>query len=168
MSEHMANSGSSSKSRWVLYFVALVMLSIGAVVAIWAFSRSRDLTLERLQEARARWEKTRPKSYKIKYAKIVRGLSRPEVISVHVKDGKVYAVERDHDFIDAARAHYYTVDGIFNDLEAFLEQKQRDWWRTFLQADFDPHYGYPKRYVRRVIWGGPRVEVKVLSFEPSE
>ncbi len=57
---------------------------------------------------------------------------------------------------------------LFDYIEEFLDQdsKAKEKRRVFARAIFDEKDGHLKSYVRRVMGGGPRVEIRLESLEP--
>jgi hypothetical protein len=154
-----------SKSRtWIWFFVVLGLLCATAITIIWVYNLSIQLTENQLETAEALWEEHGPRSYEIKYTKIIAGMPS-ERIEVRVIDGTVTSATLNDLPIDDNKLKYYDVRGMFHDLKAFLEERSRsgNFWVS-LVAIFDAQDGHPVKYVRRVMGSNQRVEVRVMEF----
>lgn len=102
--------------------------------------------------------------------------TQPATYEVRVRDGQAIEAFRNGKPLNQRRTFgTWSVPGMFStmsrDVEA-VERRERgeadpSTPRLTLRAEFDPKYGYPKRY-QRIEWGSP-VEVtwQVTHFEPK-
>jgi len=168
---------SSSLRRRVLAAVGGVALacavSLIVLVAIWR-DPTPELTPEALEAARDRWERHGPTSYDLELA--IAG-NRPGTVRLEVRDGVATSFTRDgHTPAQRRTWDYWTVDGQFDTLERELENAgdPQQTYRTdagarvMLKAQFDEHYGYPRKFVRSVPGGQQDMQWEVQRFEMRE
>jgi hypothetical protein len=147
---------------------------IGLVVLIATARISRTpLTQAAYEEAAARWDKHGPASYDLD---VELGGRRPGKVHVEVRDGEVTHMTRDGVEPRQRRTWFYwSVPGQLDTIELELEMA-KDPVKSYgasgarevaLWAEFDPKYGYPRRF-DRVVMGASDLEVhwKVTSFLP--
>ena len=130
------------------------------------------LTPERLEQARALWEKNGPDSYEMEL--VIQG-RQPGTVFIEVRDDQVVRMTRDgHTPRQRRTWEYWRVEGQFDTLARDLRSAERPdkgfgapaGSRVILRAEFDKKYGYPRRY-RRVVSGTDlNVEWKVTRFTP--
>lgn len=146
---------------------SVLTLLVAGLVALWS---ARDvlpeLTEARLDEAQRRWQAHAPAGYDLVVS--IEG-AQPGQVRLSVRDGQV----RDMTYngqtpasLDARRA--WTVPGMFEMLyrELELAEQQAAGSRVMLQAQFDPHYGFPQRYKRLMLGPEPGIRWTVERFEP--
>lgn len=128
------------------------------------------LTSERFEAAWERWRKTGPSDYVIQVR--VTG-SQPATYRVLVEDGEAREAFRNGQPLQQRRTfETWSVPGMFSTIEADLTRQQGKVpagvapARMTLRAEFDPEFGYPRKY-RRIEWGqGIEVNWEVEKFEP--
>lgn len=116
-----------------------------------------------LQAAWKRWETNGPKNYDLDA--IATGL-RAGKVHVEVRNGEVTAMTRDGVTPSQRRTwHYWSVDGLLETVELDLASTGED---LMVRAEFDEHYGYPKRYQRIPLDAQPNSGWEITAFEPRE
>ena len=151
---------------WIGFFAVLAVLSAVAIALNWTFNARQQLTAERLATARARWKEKGPHDYDMAWNKLV---TAPEQIEAAVRGGKVVKATLDGRELEPRLYHYYSMEGLFDFIEQFLEKDARpNSPRSFTVANFDPADGHITRYVRSVSATRERVEITVqLRPAPS-
>lgn len=158
-----------SRRAWVWIFVGIGLLTALAIgVQLW-FNLRQQLTLERLEAARALWRQAGPSSYDLEYTK--RG-SATGTIVVQVRKGRVLSATLDGQPLEPRLYPYYDMAGLFDDIGRFLEIDTAPGSpRTFTKALFDPVDGHLIHYIRSVTSTRQRLEINVrlrpLADEPA-
>jgi len=169
----VAEAAPKRSRTWLWFFIVLVVLTgfalILPLVILPRLHGLEPVTAEGLAAARARWEQHGPRDYDLEYRK--RG-TVSGTFTVRVRDGKPAAVLMDGQPLDRSSNpklyDYYTIPGIFNDLERFLElaEKPGNAEPAILRARFDPVDGHITRYVYSI--PSQKVEVSVqLRKQPA-
>lgn len=155
-----------------------VLLGLGLVVVVGlvAMLVSRDttprLTAAAYAAAVARWDANGPASYNLDLDLSGR---RPGKIHVEVRDGEVVHMTRDGVEPKQERTWYYwTVQGQFDTIGQELEMAQQpaesfespQATNVVMWAEFDPQYGYPRKYDRVVLGTNFEIHWQVTKFEP--
>ncbi|MEK6234151.1 MAG: DUF6174 domain-containing protein [Planctomycetales bacterium] len=151
------------------------LLGIAGVVCLVASTAPEpapQLTQQRLDDARARWIKNRPPGYRLevqvrgrmpgRYELEIRG---DQVASVRVNGlepqriptRSTWMVLRQFDYMQRERDGVEQPDKVFG-VPAGTTVTQR--------AEFDPQFGYPKRYLRSVHGTAMTIEWETVRFEP--
>lgn len=155
--------------RWIWYFVVLVLLTIAAVATLIVYNLGQQLKREQLAAARELWKSNSLKSYQLTYTQKKGSDARAETYVVRVRSGKVVSVSLDGRPLEKRLYSFFGMEALFDYILDFLEQDARpDRPRTFARARFDPDSGALRDYVRRVMGGSERVEIKVDSLVPLE
>ncbi|MBM4072616.1 MAG: hypothetical protein FJ271_27365 [Planctomycetes bacterium] len=155
--------------RWLWYFVAVVVLSLAAVVTLIVFNRGQQLTRAQFDAARKLWEKKGLQSYQLTYTQRKKGDAKAETYVVRARSGTVVSVSLDGRPLEKRLFPLYGINALFAYMLDFLEQDAKPGQpRTFTRARFDPETGALRDYVRNVMGGGPRVEIRVDSLVPLE
>lgn len=131
------------------------------------------LTADALRQAEAAWDQHAPASY---FVNLRLGGAQAGNIQVEVREGEVRRpptlngrpVQERHTW------RTWTVEGQFETLHRELELAEDPAQQMHLgpdvqlrlRAEFDPTFGYPRRYERLVIGNGPEVRWEVLEFQP--
>jgi len=146
------------------FFAILFGLTFCAIcVQIW-YNVRNQLTVEQLDQARARWNTKGPASYDLEYT--IRKLDSTETYDVKVRNGKAVSVTRDGQLLVDRLFAYSEMRALFGFIEEFLQQdSQPGQPRTFASATFDADDGHLLRYVRSVAVKGDRQEITVTRFE---
>lgn len=161
-------------SRMTLFYVGVVVVMAvvcgGLISILFLRDNTPELTQRTLQEAEALWNADGPTSYDMT---LELGGARPGVVEVQVRGGQVVSMRRDgrtpsrRDTWDV-----WSVPGQFETLARNLEiaadpvdqiNASPD-TRWLLRAEFDPEFGYPRRYRQLIIGTGPVVSWDVRSF----
>jgi hypothetical protein len=164
------------RSRGVLLLLFLAALSciVGAAVLLRMLVAQRipELTGEELEEAQKLWDRDGPESYEMDL-EILRG--RPGTVHIEVRNGEITAMTRDSRTPAQHTWRYWSVPGLFETLERELEMAEdpvhevgaaaETNWQ--LRCEFDPAYGFPRRFHRSVSGGGQEVYWHVTSFVPK-
>ena len=142
------------------FFGLLVILTIVAVSVQVSYNLGQQLTSQKLDEARKRWEKEGPRDYDMEYT--IKKLDDSETYNVQVRQGKVVSVARNGLPEEARFYHYRDMPALFGFLEEFLNRDTRPTApRTFATATFDPQDGHLIHYVRSVMSTRERQEINV-------
>jgi hypothetical protein len=146
-----------------------VLIVLFVVLEVFVARRIPELTSERLAAAHELWQQKGPPSYDLDIQ--IEG-ERPGPVHVEVRHGEVVAVKLDGRTPSAWTWETWTVAGQFDTLERELlvaedpvHQLSADVgtsWR--LRCEFDPIYGFPRRYQRTVFGGQPDVFWRVTEF----
>lgn len=140
---------------WFLLMVGgLIIGGIGGL--FWAISqRPAVLTAADFEVAKKKWEERRLANYDIEI--VVKG-AQPATYTVEVRDGTAIKALRNGNPLTQQRTFAtWSVDGMFGTMEsdvASLEQQKTQQAKTgelptlMLRAEFDPMYGFPKRFFR--------------------
>jgi hypothetical protein len=161
-------------TRAILVTVLVIILAIVVVaVLLQAFvaQRTPELTEARLMAAQELWEQQGPGSYDMDLE--IRG-AQPGRVHIEVRDGRVTAMTRDGRSPPERTWDVWSVPGQFETLERELDmaedpQHEMDvaaGTRLQLQCEFDPEYGFPRRYHRYATGDAPEVFWRVTHFEP--
>jgi hypothetical protein len=163
----------SRRGLWIAIGIAALTIA-GIVIGLKLFvDPIPALTDSQLQEAEELWQRAGPASYDMKLE--IRG-ARPGKVRIQVRNGEVTRMSRDGHTPPERTWDTWTVPGQFETLERELvmaddpvhEVQAQAGTQLRVHADFDPQYGYPRRYHRYVSGGGPQVpEVfwRVTEFE---
>jgi hypothetical protein len=143
---------------------------VSAVVVSWQ-DRAPRLTRADYEAAAKRWEANGPASYNLDLELAGR---RGGKIHVEVRDGEVTRMTRDGIQPMQKRTWYYwSVPGQFDTIEQELDMA-RDAAASYgmpagaevaMWAEFDPKYGYPRRFDRVLLGADIEVHWKVTRFE---
>jgi hypothetical protein len=148
-----------------------------AVVAIFVFAVLTRDSLPRLSEADyraavSRWEARGPADYNLDLE--IAG-NRPGKVHVEVRAGQVTRMTRDGVEPKQKRTwDYWSVPGQLDTIGEELEMARdpaasfgnRDATQVVMWAEFDPRYGYPRRYERVVLGTDFETRWHVTRFEP--
>ena len=147
--------------RGVLLAIGGGLLTIAGLLVIWVISSSRqrlpELTRKRFDAARAQWNAANPNSYTIETEVVGR---QPATYRVQLADGQIVVAQRnDYPLKDQRTLGTWSVPGMFGTIEHDLLATEQPATAAagprselHLRAEFDPQWGYPKRYLR-VEWG---------------
>jgi hypothetical protein len=155
-----------SKSRWrvfVWYFIALAALSAAAVIIPIVVNLNQQLTPEQLAEARANWTRNGPASYDLHYEERIDSEEIPNEYIVKVREGEVVSLRingqlKALEAMTPQQRHKYTVPGLFEQIDEYLQEMKDGRRRNFAVAHFAPELGYPMHYIRRVRGSRSRLE----------
>jgi hypothetical protein len=161
--------------RTILFLlVPAVICVVGVVLLMQTLVGERipELTDIELERAEVLWTSAGPASYEMDL-EILQG--RPGTVHIEVRDGEISAMTRDNRTPAQHTWRYWSVPGLFETLERELEMAEDPvhevgaaaGTRWQLRCDFDPAYGYPRRFHRYVSGGGPEVYWRVTSFVPK-
>lgn len=156
-------------------FVGLLITAV-ALGAFMIASRERAprLTPEAYRAALERWEARGLKSYDMDVE--ILG-NQPGKVHIEVRDGQVAHMTRDGVEPRQRRTwEYWTVEGQFETLARELENAEApaDAFKApgvsemVMWAEFDPVWGYPRRYDRVALGGDFEVHWKVTNFRPLD
>jgi hypothetical protein len=151
--------------------IILTVTIVAIVLQVFVADRIPPLTEARLEAAQELWEQQGPRSYDMDLE--IRG-AQPGRVHVEVRDGKVTAMTRDGRSPPARTWDVWTVPGQFETLERELvlaEDPQHEMdvaagTQLQLRCEFDPQFGFPRRYHRYATGGAPEVFWRVTRFEP--
>jgi hypothetical protein len=158
----------------VLGLLAAGCLAVGVPAFVSWLDRPTTLTRAQLDEARRRWQENGPLDYNLDVR--VTGL-RAADYHVEVRDGEPVSATIDGRPLRNRRTFgtwsvpgmLATIESDVDHVEERAEQANPRTARLTLRGDFDPQYGFPRRY-HRMEWGeaGSDQEVtwEVTSFQP--
>jgi hypothetical protein len=156
--------------RWVWVFAVLAVLGVAAVSINWVLNPWQQLTIAELQRQRKLWKEAGPRDYLLE-CEFTAGSDRRSHI-IEVRNGHVvsalYKAKPDMpgEPMRADQYGYYTMPGLFDQIEQFLEQDaQPAAGRAFNQAQFDDKTGRLIRYNRSK--AGVNVKIVVTRFKPG-
>lgn len=147
---------------------------VGLVLLVAQAMRDRPTVLTRAdyERASARWDAHAPDSYDLD---LELGGRRPGKVHVEVRDGEITHMTRDGIEPKQQRTWYYwSVPGQLDTIEQELDMAEDpavsygapSASEVVLWAEFDPKYGYPRRFDRIVKGADLEVHWKVTRFEP--
>jgi hypothetical protein len=154
-----------SRWGWVVFFAVLGVLAAAAITLPIVYNLGQQLTPEMLAAARQRWRDHGPADYDLTFAIKYDREELPERHIVLVRGGKVVFASCEGEAVALAPALAAAVGlpaggigqggardvpAIFDHIEKLLNEKSTGQRRNFLVAVFDPHEGYPRRFIRRV------------------
>jgi hypothetical protein len=161
------------RSRQILLLLllpaAVCIVAAALLLQTFAGQRIPDLTEVELQKAQDLWASSGPASYEMDL-EILQG--RPGTVHIEVLNGEISTMTRDGRSPAPRTWRYWSVPGLFEMLERELEMAEDPvhevgdaaGTRWQLRCEFDPAYGYPRRFHRYVSGGGPEVYLRVTSF----
>jgi hypothetical protein len=169
-------AGIATSSNWRplwLAGAALIFALVGVALFLERFVAHRlpALTEAALDAAEKRWRDAGPKSYDLD---LEIGGAEPGPVHVEVRNGEVVAMQRDGETPAQRRVwDVWAIPGQFATLERELElaadpagqMGASAETRLSIQCEFDPQFGYPRRYHRLVYGGGPEVYWRTTKFE---
>lgn len=130
------------------------------------------LTRADYEAAADRWNASGPTDYNLD---LVLSGNRPGKIHVEVRNGHATKMERDGVVPSQERTWYYwTVPGMMDTIAEELEMAESP-AKSFnasgaseviQRAEFDPEYGYPRKYDRVVLGADFEIHWEVTRFEP--
>ena len=134
--------------------------------------RIPELTVAKLDQAEKLWQSAGPQNYDIDVE--LRG-AQPGTVQAQVRGGEVATMTRDGRTPQPWTWRYWSVPGMLETLERDLvmaedpvhEMGAAAGTQWQLRCEFDPQFGYPRRYHRFVSAGGPEVYWRVTRFEPK-
>ncbi|NBU75113.1 MAG: hypothetical protein EBS30_07835 [Planctomycetes bacterium] len=140
------------KSRSAFWFF-LFLLVAGLLAAIipYLFATWRQLDLETITRAKAKWSDQKPLDYNLT---VRHDRGKSQIYRVRVRAGKTVEVLLDGSFGNDVEMHQISIPTLFDQLQDWAEYKSRF---DYLVADFHPAIGYPVRIVWRKA-GGVREE----------
>jgi hypothetical protein len=156
--------------------LGVVLAMVVWIVALFWFQGESlpQITRAELEAASARWERNGPASYR---AGIRITGRQPGVVSIEVRDGVVTAMQRDGVTPSQRRTwDYWTVPNQFEMIGQDFDSAEDPEGgfgapagsRAVFRGEFDPKYGYPRRY-ERVVLGTPLdAGWEVVEFERLE
>jgi hypothetical protein len=150
--------------------VAVVLIAVVVLLQTFVAQRIPELTMERLQKAQELWESVGPAAYDMDVE--IRG-AQPGLVQIEVRDGEVAAMMRDGRSPPMRTWDVWTVTGMFDTLERELElaedpeheMQASAGVQLQLRCEFDPKFGFPRRYHRFATGGAPEVFWQVKRFE---
>jgi hypothetical protein len=149
---------------------ALIVLGALALLKTFVGENIPDLTEETLAAARARWEQNGPASYDLDIQ--IEG-RQPGVVHVEVRNGEVTVANRDGRPTPQRTWDEWSVPGQFDTLERELEMAADPQGemsappgaRLWLRCEFDPKFGYPRKYHRYATGGAIDTAWQTTAFE---
>jgi Family of unknown function (DUF6174) len=167
--------GKSSDVRTIVVVLMGAVLAFAATIVVvrwFAAERMPVLTVASLEKAEQLWERAGPLGYDMDIE--LRG-AQPGIVQVQVRGGEVAALTRDGRTPQTWTWRYWSVPGMLETLERDLvlaedpehEAGAAAGSQWHLRCEFDPQFGYPRRYHRFVTPGGPEVYWRVMRFEPK-
>src|SRR4051794_36771150 len=149
--------------RWVWFFAVLLVLGVVAVTVPLVYNLKAQLTPEQLEAARTLWKENGPADYGLLYQERI-DAGPVETFRVEVRGDKVSVwrreggKEKNLEELTPSQRQAYTVPGLFDRMERFLEEDRAASRRNYVTAAFDARDGHPTHYVRRVSGTQERLE----------
>ncbi len=174
-----SRAAADNRGSWHSLWIAIGVVALAAAAVLIGLKLLVDpmpaLTEDRLVEAEELWHRAGPASYDMDLE--IRG-AQPGQVHIKVRNSEVTAMTRDGHTPPQRTWDTWTVPGQFQTLERELvmaedpvhEVEARAGAQFRVRPEFDPRYGYPRRYHRYVSGGGPEVpEVfwQVTEFQPK-
>jgi hypothetical protein len=157
----------------MLGLIGVALLIIAGLLALKVFVADDMpvLTEAAFQAATEQWQARGPASYDLD---VQIGGAQPGVAHVEVRDGEVAAATRDGLPLQDWNKDEWTVLGQFEALERefeFAADPQGEMnappgAKISLRCEFDPEYGYPRRFHRYATGGAPEVYWRATRFTP--
>ena len=147
-----------------------IVAALAGALLLTLIEREEPLSLEHLRQARLLWEETRPPDYTLELE--VRGVVQDDR-RIQVRSGEVVGMTVNGVEASVSAWDYWTVEGLFEFLSTELGNAVAQ-GRTYgvtsarevsLRARFDPRWGYPAYFSRRVQGGLVDTEWAVVGFE---
>jgi hypothetical protein len=159
-------------TAFVLASLALAIAGIVLALQFFVVERLPELTDADLAAAKKRWQDNEAVNYDMELE--IRG-AQPGSAHVEVRNRVVTAATRNGKETPERTWNTWTVPGMFEmltrdleiaeDPQKAIEAAPGTKWR--LWCEFDPKFGYPRRYHQIVYGGGPEVYWKVVQFTPK-
>ncbi|HVU86379.1 MAG TPA: DUF6174 domain-containing protein [Pirellulales bacterium] len=132
-----------------------------------------EITRAGLAVAEQKWNAAQPPGYDMD---IVIGGRQPGEVHIEVRRGTVTKMTRDGVTPSQSRTwEYWTVPEQFETIRQDFDSSETEGGfgaapgaQTILKGEFDPQYGYPRRYERHVLGTDLTVEWTVTRFAPVE
>jgi hypothetical protein len=163
MSQVEQAAGRSRRNRnWLYVFAAFAVLGLLAMGINWAYNVGQLLKPEDLTAARDRWRQNRPAAYSLRVQKQT-GVGTLDEIRLKVRDGQIVEFllnGREPEplmtpdgkrLVDEERRQreYYDVDGLFDSIDAFIEQDREKGQQAMMRAKFDTTDGHVIMFMRQ-------------------
>jgi hypothetical protein len=178
--ERQPNNGRNGRGLSLSKLVLVIVGSfvVGACIVLFVLlvlgrrDRLPDLTPESLEAAQRRWEAKGPKSY---HLDVLLSGTQTGKIHIEVRGEKVTAMTRNGVTPEQERTwEYWTVPGQFDTIETEMEMAKDPAHgfpappgsKVVQKAEFDPEYGFPRRYHRLVLGTQLEIRWEVIRFEP--
>jgi hypothetical protein len=144
-----------------------------ATLVLWHREEGERLTAALLADARARWQRHRPRAYDLEV--VVSG-AQEGAHRIEVREGRVVKMTTGGGPVRENVWEYWTVDGMFRFLADELGNVERpeaaygvaQGSEVVLRVVFDETYGYPARFLRHVIGSRQSVEWRIRGFVPQD
>ncbi len=151
---------------WIWFFLALIGLSLVAVVTLIVYNLGQQLKPEELTAARRLWQEHGPRGYQLTYT-IKRGIqAKRDTFVVRVRAGRVVSASVNDLPEPKERFPYRGMDALFDNIARFQDFDAKPGRpRTYTRAIFDKNTGALLWYVRTVMGGQERVEILVDPLE---
>ena len=151
---------------------ALLLVAVLVGLKVFVADKIPDLTEESFQAAKHQWRESGPASYDLD---VQIGGAQPGIAHVEVRNGAVTVATRDGLPLQDWNMDEWSIRGQFEALERefeFAEDPQGEMQappgaRIWLRCEFDPEYGYPRRFHRYATGGAPEVFWRNTSFTPK-
>jgi hypothetical protein len=163
----------SRRLRRIAISIGCIVLGIVGGLVMFALTGFRRpppaMSATDFEAAVTRWEANRSAEYEMEIEVTGRQSGTMHVV---VKDHEPVSVRRGGTLVAEHTWEYWTVEGLFEiirtDLEG-LDQPERafgtpDVSQLVQQAEFDPKFGYPRRYRRAVLTTGDAIEWEIVRF----
>jgi hypothetical protein len=157
----------------MLGLIGIAMLIIAVLLGLKMFVADDIpvLTEEALQAATEQWQARGPASYDLD---VQIGGAQPGVAHVEVRNGETTVATRDGLPLQDWNKDEWTVFGQFEALEREFEfaanpqetMNAPPGAKISLRGEFDPQYGYPRRFHRYATGGAPEVYWNATRFTP--
>jgi hypothetical protein len=159
--------------NWLWYFIGIALVTVVLLtwLALFVYQQTlpaQQLKLEQLQAARRLWDAKGSKDYQLLYTVQRGGGQSKDQFFVTVRGGKVEStIFNGKEGLPTDQLDFHSMRGLFIDIEQFLRHDaEPNSPQTFCRGYFDSEDGHLMLFVRRVVGGSERVEIKVEEFRP--
>jgi hypothetical protein len=167
------NSRAATRGMLKLAAIAAILLvAVAMLLQILVADKTPILTEDRLEAAENLWQKKQLTDYDMDIE--LRG-AQPGAVHVEVRGGNVVSETRNGRTPPEHTWYVWSVPGLFETLDQELvlaEDPEKNMnaapgTKLQLRCEFDPDYGFPRRYHRFSTGGAPEVDWRVTRFEPK-
>ncbi len=144
-------------------------LAVAGVAIVLLRGGTAPVTRAGLADAQARWQRAGIRSYDLD---LETSGAQTGQYHVEVRGGKLERITRNGQPADPAAGEYWTVPGLFRTIEEELDNAEHPSAafpgnaQVWLHAHYDPHLGFPVRFIRQVPGTALGVEIHVRRFSP--
>ena len=159
---------------WIWVYAVITLLTAAGITIMLLYNHFQQLTPEQLHSAWDLWKAKGPKSYKMTFNKRFKPKEHPIKYKVTVIDNKVTEVKASYfpydkrlDSLVSEETEYthYSMDGMFRDLERFMEV-DKEQGKKYLKVIFKMDKDGRILELLRVVDHERRLQVELEKLEP--